>query len=90
LPIFILGLVRLGVLTSAKLRRNRRIGFGLCLIAVVFMPGVEFVSMALQALPIVVLFEASIWISVWFERRWAKAGLLWDRGWDDDLASGKA
>jgi sec-independent protein translocase protein TatC len=90
LPIFILGLVRLGVLTSAKLRRNRRIGYGLCLIAVVFMPGVEFVSMALQALPVVVLFEASIWISVWFERRWAKAGLLWDRGWDDDLASGKA
>jgi sec-independent protein translocase protein TatC len=90
LPIFILGLVRLGVLTSAKLRRNRRIGYGLCLIVVVFMPGVEFVSMALQALPIVVLFEASIWISVWFERRWAKAGLLWDRGWDDDLASGKA
>jgi sec-independent protein translocase protein TatC len=90
LPIFILGLVRLGILSSAKLRRNRRIGYGLCLIGVVFLPGVDFVSMALQSLPIVVLFEASIWISVWFERRWAKAGLLWDRGWDDDLASGKA
>jgi sec-independent protein translocase protein TatC len=90
LPIFILGLVRLGILSSAKLRRNRRIGYGLCLIAVVFLPGVDFVSMALQSLPVVVLFEASIWISVWFERRWAKAGLLWDRGWDDDLASGKA
>jgi sec-independent protein translocase protein TatC len=90
LPIFILGLVRLGILSSARLRRNRRIGYGLCLIGVVFLPGVDFVSMTLQSLPIVVLFEASIWIAVWFERRWAKAGLLWDRGWDDDLASGNA
>ena len=87
LPILILGLVRLGVLSSAKLRRNRRIGYGLCLIGVVFMPGVDFVTMALQSLPIVVLFEASIWLSVYFERRWEKAGLLWGRDWDDELAS---
>jgi sec-independent protein translocase protein TatC len=70
LPVFILGLVRLGVLSAATLRRNRRIGFGLCLIAVVLLPGVDFVSMALQALPVVVLFELSIWLSVFFERRW--------------------
>jgi sec-independent protein translocase protein TatC len=70
LPVFILGLVRLGVLSSAQLRRNRRIGYGLCLIAVVLLPGVDFVSMGLQALPVVILFEASIWLSVFFERRW--------------------
>jgi sec-independent protein translocase protein TatC len=70
LPVFILGLVRLGVLSSATLRRNRRIGYGLCLISVVLLPGVDFVSMGLQALPVVVLFEASIWLSVLFERRW--------------------
>lgn len=73
LPIFILGLVRLGVLSSAKLRRNRRIGYGLCLIAVVFLPGVDFVAMGLQAAPVVILFEASIWLSVFFERRWETA-----------------
>ena len=71
LPIFILGLVRLGILSSTQLRRNRRIGFGLCVIAVVLLPGVDFVSMALQALPVVVLFELSIWVAVFFERRWA-------------------
>ena len=76
LPIFILGLVRLGILSSARLRRNRRMGIGLCLIGVVFLPGVEFVSMALQAIPILVLFEASIWLSVYFERRWAEQGVL--------------
>ena len=72
LPVFILGLVRLGVLSSSTLRRNRRIGYGLCLISVVLLPGVDFVSMGLQALPVVVLFEASIWLSVIFERRWER------------------
>jgi sec-independent protein translocase protein TatC len=77
LPIFILGLVRLNVLSSARLRRNRRIGYGLCVIAVVLLPGVDFVSMAIQALPILLLFELSIWLSVFFERRWERAGVLW-------------
>src|ERR671935_644380 len=43
LPIVILGLVRLGILTSRTLRRNRRIGVGLCIIAGVLLPGVDFV-----------------------------------------------
>jgi sec-independent protein translocase protein TatC len=76
LPIFILGLVRLGVVSAAQLRQNRRIGVGLCIIAVVLLPGVDFVSMGLQALPILILFEVSIWSAVFFERRWAAAGVL--------------
>jgi sec-independent protein translocase protein TatC len=76
LPIFILGLVRLGVVSAAQLRKNRRIGVGLCIIAVVLLPGVDFVSMALQALPILVLFEGSIWAAAFFERRWEQAGTL--------------
>ncbi len=87
LPIFVLGLVRLGILSAARLRRNRRIGYGLCLLGVVFMPGVDFVTMAMQAAPVVVLFELSIWVSVFFERRWAKAGVLWGHDWEDELAS---
>jgi Sec-independent protein secretion pathway component TatC len=42
----------------------------------VLLPGVDFVSMALQAAPILVLFESSIWASAFFERRWAQAGVL--------------
>lgn len=76
LPIFILGLVRLGIVSAGRLRKNRRIGVGLCIIAVVLLPGVDFVSMGLQALPILVLFEVSIWAAVFFERRWAEAGVL--------------
>jgi len=76
LPIFILGLVRLGVVSAARLRNNRRIGVGLCIIVVVLLPGVDFVSMGLQALPVLILFEGSIWAAVFFERRWAAAGVL--------------
>jgi len=76
LPIFILGLVRLGIVSASQLRSNRRIGVGLCIIAVVLLPGVDFVSMALQALPILILFEGSIWAATYFERRWSEAGVL--------------
>jgi sec-independent protein translocase protein TatC len=75
LPIFIVGLVRLGILSSHTLRRNRRIGYGLCIVAAVLLPGVDFVSMTLQTLPIVALFEISIWASVIAERRAANAEL---------------
>lgn len=71
LPIVILGLVRLGITSSAQLRRNRRIGLGLCIIAGVLLPGVDFVSTAIQTIPILLLFEVSIWVSAFFERRWA-------------------
>lgn len=77
LPIFILGLVRLGVLTSGRLRRNRRIGYGLSLIGVVLLPAVDFVTMAVQAAPVIALFELSIWLSVFFERRWAETERPW-------------
>src|SRR6476619_2932351 len=76
LPIFILGLVRLGIVSAARLRNNRRIGVGLCIIIVVLLPGVDFVSMGLQALPVLLLFEGSIWAAVFFEKRWAAQGVL--------------
>jgi sec-independent protein translocase protein TatC len=76
LPIFILGLVRLGIVSAARLRSNRRIGIGICIIVVVLLPGVDFVSMGLQALPVLLLFEGSIWAATFFEKRWAAQGVL--------------
>jgi sec-independent protein translocase protein TatC len=77
LPIFILALVRLGVLTSARLRRNRRLGFFLAVLVAVLLPTVDPVSLAFEALPLILLLEASIWLSVFMERRWERAGVLW-------------
>jgi sec-independent protein translocase protein TatC len=73
LPIFVIGLVRLGVLTSAQLRKNRRIGYIVLLGAAILLPTVDPVSLALEVMPLFALFELSIWLSVVLERRWQAA-----------------
>jgi sec-independent protein translocase protein TatC len=72
MPIFILGLVRLGVLSSERLRRNRRIGYVAMLAFAILLPTVDPVSLALEVTPLLFLFELSIWISVLMERRWER------------------
>jgi sec-independent protein translocase protein TatC len=71
LPIFILALVRLGVLTSQNLRNNRRIGYVSVLLVAILLPTVDPVSLAFEVVPLLLLFEASIWASVLLEKRWA-------------------
>jgi sec-independent protein translocase protein TatC len=70
LPIFILGLARLGVLPSSKLRRNRRIGYVIVAAVAVALPGVDPVTTLFEMAPLMLLFEASIWLAVLMERRW--------------------
>ncbi|MFN2466577.1 MAG: twin-arginine translocase subunit TatC [Gaiellaceae bacterium] len=74
LPVFILALVRLGILTPAKLRRNRRMGYVLVVALAVILPTVDPVSLMLEAIPLLLLFEGSIWLSVFFDKRWHPAG----------------
>lgn len=70
LPVFILALVRLGILTPAHLRRNRKLGyFGVACVAVL-LPGIDPVTTTLEIVPLWILFEGSIWLSVFFEKRW--------------------
>ena len=78
LPIFILALVRLRVLTSDKLRRNRRMGIFLVVLVAALLPTVDPVSLAFEAIPMLILFELSIWLSVLMERRWERAALASD------------
>src|SRR6476620_10962249 len=68
-PIVILGLVRIGVLSSATLRRNRRIGYVVMAAIAVALPGVDPVTTSLEMVPLMLLFEGSIWLSVLMERR---------------------
>jgi sec-independent protein translocase protein TatC len=72
LPIFVLALVRLGVVTSSWLRQNRRIGIALVVVVAALLPTVDPVSLAFETIPLLILYEASIWASVFFEKRWAK------------------
>ncbi len=77
MPIFILALVRLRVLTAARLRRNRRTGIFLVVLVAVLLPTVDPVSLLLEVIPLLALFEASIWLAAVMERRWERAGVLW-------------
>jgi sec-independent protein translocase protein TatC len=79
MPIFVLALVRLRVLTSDRLRKNRRIAYVILLVFAILLPTVDPVSLAFETIPLLVLYEMSVWLSVLMERRW-------DRGWDEDYA----
>lgn len=73
MPIFVLALVRIGVLTSARLRSNRRIGYVMMLVFAILLPTVDPVSLVLEVAPLLVLYEMSIWLSVLMERRWERS-----------------
>jgi sec-independent protein translocase protein TatC len=60
LPIFVLALVRLGVLTSDALRRNRRIGIAIVIIGAALLPTVDPVSLVFETIPLLILYEGSI------------------------------
>jgi len=70
-PIVILGLVKIRVLSSAKLRRNRRIGYVVMAALAVALPGVDPVTTTFEMVPLMLLFEGSIWLAVLLERRQA-------------------
>ncbi len=70
MPIFILALVRLRVLTAERLRRNRRMGMLGMLVFAILLPTVDPVSLALEVVPLFLLFELSIWLSTYMEKRW--------------------
>jgi sec-independent protein translocase protein TatC len=69
LPIFVLALVRLGVLTTKQLRSNRRLGYFIVAIIGVLLPGIDPVTTAVETIPLWILYELSIWLSVFVERR---------------------
>jgi sec-independent protein translocase protein TatC len=60
LPIGVLGLVRVGVTSPQKLRKNRRYAILGCAIVAALLPGVDPVTMLLMMLPLVALYELSI------------------------------
>ena len=69
LPVFVLALVRLGILSSQQLRKNRRLGYFIVACVGVALPGVDPVTTVIETIPLWVLFEGSIWLSILMERR---------------------
>jgi sec-independent protein translocase protein TatC len=80
MPVVILVATRLGITSAEQLRANRRYAILVCTIIAAALPGVDPVSMILEALPLFVLFELSILLAKTFGRpsgeiseRWASA-----------------
>jgi sec-independent protein translocase protein TatC len=73
LPLFVIGLTRIGILSTGALRRSRRIGYFVVCCVGVALPGVDPVTTIMETIPLLILYEASIWVSVLLERRAGRA-----------------
>jgi sec-independent protein translocase protein TatC len=69
-PVFVLALVRLRILTAAKLRSTWRFGIFAMTVIGVLLPGVDPVSTILSVIPLVVLYLLSIGLATFLEPRW--------------------
>jgi sec-independent protein translocase protein TatC len=69
-PVFVLGLVRLRILSAARLRGSWRVGMFAMTALGVLLPGVDPVSTALSVVTLVTLYALSIGLASFFEPRW--------------------
>jgi sec-independent protein translocase protein TatC len=68
MPAAVWVLTRLHVLTSRAMKRNRRIAIVLLAAGAAALPGTDPISMLLELVPLLVLFEVSIWVARGVER----------------------
>jgi sec-independent protein translocase protein TatC len=59
-PLVLLGLARIGVLSSERLRSSRRVAYALMVIVAALLPTGDPVSLTLEILPLLALYELSI------------------------------
>ena len=69
-PVFVLGLVRLRILSAAQLRSTWRYGVFVMTVIGVILPGVDPVSTLLSVVPLVALYLISIGLATFLEPRW--------------------
>jgi sec-independent protein translocase protein TatC len=69
LPVLLLGLVKVGITTPAKLRKNRRYAILVIAVIAAALPGVDPVSMLIEMVPLALLYELSILLASVLGRR---------------------
>jgi sec-independent protein translocase protein TatC len=67
-PVGVLALTRLGVVSPRQLRKNRRYAILAIAVIAALLPGVDPVSMLIEMVPLVLLYELSILLAVAFGR----------------------
>lgn len=74
MPLAILAVTRLGIVSVAQLSSNRRYAYLLIAIVAAALPGVDPVSMLLEMVPLLALYELSILLARAFDRPRAAGG----------------
>jgi sec-independent protein translocase protein TatC len=75
MPLAILAVTRLGIITPAQLSHNRRYAYLAIAVLAAALPGVDPISMLIEMVPLLVLFELSILIARAFGTPKAAGGL---------------
>src|SRR5882757_7480173 len=68
LPIGILAVTRLGIVTPEQLSENRRYAYVILLIVAALLPGTDPVTMLIEAVPLILLYEGSVILARMFGR----------------------
>jgi sec-independent protein translocase protein TatC len=68
LPIGILAFTRLGIVTPEQLSANRRYAYVVLLVVAMLLPGTDPVTMLVEAVPLIALYEASVLLARVFGR----------------------
>jgi sec-independent protein translocase protein TatC len=74
MPIGILALTRLGVISPRQLRKNRRYAIVVIAVIAMLLPGTDPVTMLIAMLPLLVLYEGSVLMASWVDRRARRGG----------------
>ncbi|WP_097151107.1 twin-arginine translocase subunit TatC [Ureibacillus acetophenoni] len=69
LPVVILFLTKLGIVTPTKLRKMRKVSYFILIVVGVSISPPDFISDFLIIVPLLLLFEISIWVSSWSLKR---------------------
>jgi sec-independent protein translocase protein TatC len=64
-PVAILAAVRLGITTPQKLRKNRRYAILVIAIVAAFLPTIDPITLILEMVPLILLYELSILLAQW-------------------------
>jgi sec-independent protein translocase protein TatC len=75
LPLAILAVTRLGIVSIEQLRANRRYAYLACAVVAAALPGVDPVSMLIEMVPLLVLYELSILLARAFGRPGESGGV---------------
>ena len=82
-PVFVLALVRLRVLSAAKLRKNWRIGIVVMAALAVALPGIDPVTTLLEMVPLLLLYGLAVLLASILEPRWQASAATTPSRWQE-------